>query len=51
VEIRQRGSHVRLRHMNGSRVTVAVHPRDLTPLRIRDILRQAGLTEEEWDRL
>ena len=51
VEVRQRGSHLRLRHMNGRAVTVAVHSRDLTRLRIRDILRQAGLTEEEWDRL
>ncbi|MDE2838015.1 MAG: type II toxin-antitoxin system HicA family toxin [Chloroflexota bacterium] len=51
VEVRQRGSHLRLRHVNGRNVTVALHPGDLTPLRIRDVLRQAGLTEEEWDDL
>ena len=50
----QRGSHARLLHPNypDRRVTVPVHNKDLSPYFVKHrILKQAGLTEEEFLRL
>ncbi len=48
---RQRGSHARYVHPDGRGVTVPMHPGDVPLLVIRSILGQAGLSDEDWDRL
>lgn len=50
--VRQKGSHVRLRHPDGRVVTVPVHPgQDLGRGLLRKILRDAELPVEELLRL
>jgi predicted RNA binding protein YcfA (HicA-like mRNA interferase family) len=44
--IRQKGSH-RLYKKDTSRVTVPFHNKDLKPGTLRNILKQAGLTEAD----
>jgi len=48
----QRGSHARLLHRTKPElhVTVPIHSKDLPPSLLKRILRQAGLTEEEFVR-
>jgi predicted RNA binding protein YcfA (HicA-like mRNA interferase family) len=47
-EVRQRGSHKRFRHPDGRGTTVAVHPgRDISPILLRQIAKDIGLTVEE----
>ena len=48
---RQSGSHVVLRDTKGRQTYVAMHPGDVPPGTLRAILRQAGLTEEEFRKL
>ena len=48
---RQEGGHAILEHPDGGTVVVPVHPGDLRPGTLRGILRQAGLTPAEFDRL
>jgi predicted RNA binding protein YcfA (HicA-like mRNA interferase family) len=43
----QRGSHVKLRHMNGRVVIVPLH-KELAQGTLRSVLRQAGLSPEEF---
>ncbi len=51
-ENRQKGSHLYLVHPQTKRRTsVAIHPRDLPRHTLKDIIRQAGLTEEEFRKL
>ena len=46
---RQKGSHVTLiRDDPFTRVTVPIHPRDLKPGTLRQIIRDAGLTLDEF---
>jgi predicted RNA binding protein YcfA (HicA-like mRNA interferase family) len=48
-EVRQRGSHKQFRHSDGRRTTVPVHGgRDISPLLLRQIIRDVGLTVEEF---
>jgi predicted RNA binding protein YcfA (HicA-like mRNA interferase family) len=48
VEARRRGSHKQFRHADGRSTTVPFHPgRDLSPLLLRQIARDIGLTAEE----
>lgn len=48
-EIRQRGSHKQFRHADGRSTTVPVHAaRDIAPALLRQILRDIGLTVEEF---
>ena len=48
-EVRQRGSHKRFRHADGRATTVPVHAgRDLSPILLRRIARDAGLTVHEF---
>lgn len=48
-EIRQRGSHLFLRHSDGGRMTtVPMHAHDLPRGTVRAILRQAGVTEDDF---
>jgi len=50
--IRQKGSHVRLRHPDGRVVTVPVHKgQDIGRGLLRKILRDAELTREEFVQL
>ena len=51
IEVRQAGSHKVLRHPDGRQTYVAMHPETLPTGTFRKILKQAGLTEEEFRRL
>jgi predicted RNA binding protein YcfA (HicA-like mRNA interferase family) len=46
-EIAQRGSHVKMRHADGRTAIVPLH-RELAPGTLRSILRQAGLSVDEF---
>ncbi len=48
--VRQTGSHIQLKKGNRL-VTVPNHPRDLTRGTLRSIIRQAGLSREEFLKL
>jgi len=48
---RQRGSHARYVHADGRGVTVPIHPGDVPIPVVRSIVRQAGLSDEEWEAL
>ena len=45
---RQSGSHVVLRHPDGRQTYVAMHTSDVPTGTFRSILKQSGLTEEEF---
>jgi len=48
-EVRQRGSHKQYRHPDGRCTTVPYHPgRDLSPILLRQIARDIGLTVDEF---
>ena len=48
-EVRQRGSHKRFRHADGRSTTVPMHQgRDLSPLLLRSIARDVGMTVQEF---
>jgi predicted RNA binding protein YcfA (HicA-like mRNA interferase family) len=48
VEVRQRGSHKQFRHPDGRGTTVPFHQgRDISPLLLRKIARDIGITAEE----
>ena len=47
-ELRQRGSHKQFRHPDGRSTTVPFHAgRDLSPILLRQIAKDIGLTVEE----
>ena len=49
VEVRQRGAHKQFRHNDGRATTVPVHSgRDISPILLRQILKDIGLTIEEF---
>ena len=48
VEVRQTGSHEVLRHPDGRQTYVAMHPGTLPTGTFRKILKQAGLSEEQF---
>jgi predicted RNA binding protein YcfA (HicA-like mRNA interferase family) len=49
VEIRQKGSHKQFRHIDGRCTTVPFHKgRDISPILLRQILKNIGLTVEEF---
>ena len=49
VQVRQRGSHAQFRHADGRCTTVPVHRgRDLSPVLLRQILKDIGLTIDEF---
>jgi predicted RNA binding protein YcfA (HicA-like mRNA interferase family) len=50
-ERRQSGSHLVLRHEDGRQTYLPMHARDVPTGTFRSILRQAGLTEEEFSAL
>ena len=47
-EKRSSGSHIVLRHPDGRQTYVAMHPGDVPSGTFRSILKQAGLSEEEF---
>ena len=51
VEVRQTGSHKVLRHPDGRQTYVAMHPGTLPTGTFRKILKQAGLSEEQFHAL
>lgn len=46
----QAGSHAQLRHPSKTklRITIPVHKKDLAPKTLKTIIRQAGMTVEEF---
>jgi predicted RNA binding protein YcfA (HicA-like mRNA interferase family) len=48
VEVRQTGSHKVLRHPDGRQTYLAMHPGTLPTGTFRKILKQAGLSEEQF---
>jgi predicted RNA binding protein YcfA (HicA-like mRNA interferase family) len=49
VEVRQRGSHKQFRHADGRGTTVPFHKgRDISPVLLRKIARDIGMTPEEF---
>jgi predicted RNA binding protein YcfA (HicA-like mRNA interferase family) len=48
---RQSGSHIILRHADGRQTYVAMHPGDIPTGTFRAILKQSGLTEEDFKNL
>ena len=47
-KVRQRGSHVRLRHADGRVTTVPVHgARDISPMLLRQIAKDVGITVQD----
>lgn len=48
--LRKKGSHVRLGHSDGRRVTIAIHLKPLSVGNFHSILRQAEITKEEFDK-
>jgi len=47
-EVRHKGSHKQFRHADGRSTTVPFHPgRDLSPILLRQIAKDIGLTVEE----
>ena len=51
IEVRQRGSHKQFRHADGRATTVPFHAgRDISPVLLRQIARDVGLTVEELTR-
>lgn len=48
-QVRQRGSHRQFRHPDGRQTTVPDHgARDLSPIILRQILKDIGLTPDEF---
>jgi predicted RNA binding protein YcfA (HicA-like mRNA interferase family) len=48
-QVRQRGSHKQFRHNNGGATTVPDHSgKDISPILLRQILKDIGLTIEEF---
>ncbi len=48
-EVRQRGSHKQYRHIDGRCTTVPFHSgRDISPILLRQIVRDIGLTIDEF---
>jgi len=51
VEVRQRGSHKQYRHADGRCTTLPFHTgRDISPILLRQIAKDIGLTVEEFIR-
>ena len=48
---RQVGSHARLAHSDGIKITIAIHNKPIAPGTFQSILKQANLTRDEFLRL
>ena len=50
--VRQKGSHIIMMHDRGIRIVVPVHPgKDVKPTLIRAIIKESGLSRQEFLRL
>ena len=49
-EYHRSGSHIQLRHLDNSnlRVTIPFHKKDLSPKTLKSIIKQAGITVEDF---
>ena len=47
----KKGSHFRLAHEDGRRITIAVHPKPFSVGTLYSVLRQAEITRKELDEL
>lgn len=49
-EVYQSGSHIQLRHPDNPmlRITIPFHRKELTPKTLKSIIRQAGLSVDEF---
>ncbi len=45
---RQVGSHARLVHVDGRRITIAIHNKPIAPGTLQAILKQANLTRDKF---
>jgi len=45
---RQVGSHARLIHQDGRRISVAIHNKPIAPGTLQSILKQANLTRDQF---
>jgi len=45
---RQSGSHARLIHADGRKITIAIHNRPIAPGTLQSILKQANLTRDKF---
>lgn len=48
---RQVGSHVRLVHSDGRKITIAIHNKPIAPGTFQAILKQANMSREEFLKL
>ncbi len=48
---RQTGSHQRLKHLDGRGITIAIHNQSIALGTLRAIIRQAGLTQDQFEKL
>ncbi|MDO8650493.1 MAG: type II toxin-antitoxin system HicA family toxin [Candidatus Berkelbacteria bacterium] len=48
---RQSGSHQRLKHPDGRGITIAIHNQPIAPGTLGAILRQAELTQDQFQKL
>lgn len=46
--IRQKGSHLFLKHSDGRATTIPIHNKDLTAKLINGILKEIKISREEW---
>lgn len=49
--LRQKGSHIRLSHPNGCKLTVAIHSKPIPVGTLSNILRQANISREELEKV
>lgn len=49
--VRQTGSHARLQHQDGRRITIALHPKPLAKGTLSAILRQARMSKKDLESL
>lgn len=45
---RQVGSHLRLVHLDGRKITISIHNKPIAPGTFQSILKQANLTRDEF---
>jgi predicted RNA binding protein YcfA (HicA-like mRNA interferase family) len=49
VKVRQRGSHCQFKHADGRSTTIPFHTgRDISPILLRQIIKDIGMTNEEF---
>ena len=49
LKLRQKGSHLRLLHSDGRKITIALHPKPLSKGTLSAILRQAEISRKDLE--